>query len=544
VRPGRAGARLALAVLGVVAMAAPGPTRTWAQTPAPFALQTFDPPPAGDRFLTGPGPLAPGHLAQAAALTFSWAHDPLVLRADGVVPPGGRVVHRQAWGWAQGSLGLGGRLLLEVAAPVALWQTGWQPLPELPAVAGSGLGDLRLGARATLLERPLGALALAAAVHLPTGSRAAFASDGAARLQLSAVAGGRRGAVAWAAQLGILTRPDRDLVITRTGPALLWTAAAAWHHGAWRLGPELSGRVQPRGSGTSPAEALLSAGRALGDLDLSLGAGTGLGRAPGSAPFRALLRATWRLPPPPPPPVMRLDRDGDGIPDDEDACPDAEGVRSADPARNGCLPAPPPPVLAPDRDGDRVPDLLDACPDVPGVVSAVKGMNGCPPLPTDRDRDGIPDDKDQCPDVAGMHHADPALEGCPATGRDLAVLTRTKVEVLQPIQFETNEDRLLPVSEPVLSAVAAVLNGHPELGGVRVEGHTDSQGDAAFNLELSARRAAAVRRWLVEKGRVAEARLTAQGFGASQPIADNASAAGRARNRRVEFRLLEARGRP
>ena len=81
-----------------------------------------------------------------------------------------------------------------------------------------------------------------------------------------------------------------------------------------------------------------------------------------------------------------------------------------------------------------------------------------------------------------------------------------------------------------------MLAAHPEIASVRVEGHTDSRGSVAHNTSLSDRRAKAVRRWLIEKG-IAPARLSARGYGPSRPVADNATAEGRAANRRVEFHL-------
>jgi outer membrane protein OmpA-like peptidoglycan-associated protein len=115
-----------------------------------------------------------------------------------------------------------------------------------------------------------------------------------------------------------------------------------------------------------------------------------------------------------------------------------------------------------------------------------------------------------------------------------------RIVVLEPVQFETRSDRLLPRSNAVLDGVAAVLRDHPEIARLRVEGHTDARGKPAFNQELSRRRAAAVRAYLVSSG-VAAARLSSRGWGTDRPVADNATEAGRARNRRVEFVILETR---
>jgi outer membrane protein OmpA-like peptidoglycan-associated protein len=105
--------------------------------------------------------------------------------------------------------------------------------------------------------------------------------------------------------------------------------------------------------------------------------------------------------------------------------------------------------------------------------------------------------------------------------------------VAHGIQFDTGSDRLRPESTSTLRQILGLLEADPKLAFV-IEGHTDNQGGAAVNGPLSERRAQAVKAWLVGKG-VAEGRLTAKGLGESRPLADNATAEGRANNRRVEF---------
>jgi outer membrane protein OmpA-like peptidoglycan-associated protein len=85
--------------------------------------------------------------------------------------------------------------------------------------------------------------------------------------------------------------------------------------------------------------------------------------------------------------------------------------------------------------------------------------------------------------------------------------------------------------------VAKLILEHPELKKIRVEGHTDNVGSAPYNKDLSERRAASVVRYLAEKG-VPRARLDAAGYGFERPVASNATALGRAKNRRVEFRIV------
>jgi len=115
-------------------------------------------------------------------------------------------------------------------------------------------------------------------------------------------------------------------------------------------------------------------------------------------------------------------------------------------------------------------------------------------------------------------------------------MTGKKLELMERVYFDTSKTTIKEVSFPLLDEVAQILAAHPEVKKVLVEGHTDDTGSAAFNTTLSQGRAEAVRDYLVKKGVAAE-RLGAKGFGPTQPIGDNKTAAGRDSNRRVEFTL-------
>jgi outer membrane protein OmpA-like peptidoglycan-associated protein len=104
----------------------------------------------------------------------------------------------------------------------------------------------------------------------------------------------------------------------------------------------------------------------------------------------------------------------------------------------------------------------------------------------------------------------------------------------QGILFATNSASIRPESTPTLAEIARMLRDHPELR-LGIEGHTDTDGETAYNQTLSQQRAAAVKAYLVERHRIAEARLQAAGFGESRPAADNASPEGKQQNRRVEL---------
>ncbi len=215
------------------------------------------------------------------------------------------------------------------------------------------------------------------------------------------------------------------------------------------------------------------------------------------------------------------DTDGDGIPDDVDACPTVpEDHKEPDP-NDGC-PAPQ------DRDHDGVPDDVDKCPDVP---QGKDGLDGCP----DADKDGIPDAQDACPKVPGEPDPDPKKNGCPKHIR----LEGSNVHVMQQIHFETASATILPDSFPVLTEIAQFLIANPDIKQIRIEGHTDNHGGADYNLDLSKRRAASVRTWLSEHG-VDASRTQSEGYGLTLPVASNESEEGRAQNRRVEFKILDS----
>lgn len=211
-----------------------------------------------------------------------------------------------------------------------------------------------------------------------------------------------------------------------------------------------------------------------------------------------------------------LDEDGDQVYDGMDQCPSTPAGASVD--LRGC-PA--------DADGDGVMDGPDRCPKTP--AGAVVDANGCP---HDGDGDGVLDGPDRCPSTAPG--AAVGADGCPVAA--LFNPARTSVE-LRGVSFETGKARLLPQSTQVLDQVVAALIANPELR-VEVAGYTDNTGAAAVNRRLSLARAEAVRDYLVSHG-VAESRLTARGYGPADPVASNATTAGRARNRRVELHRLE-----
>jgi outer membrane protein OmpA-like peptidoglycan-associated protein len=202
------------------------------------------------------------------------------------------------------------------------------------------------------------------------------------------------------------------------------------------------------------------------------------------------------------------DTDGDGIADPQDACPNTPGL----PEFNGC----------PDTDGDGVPDPQDNCPNTPGPAA----NNGCP-WP-DRDGDGVPDKDDLCPDVVGTV----ANNGCPE-------VTEAVIKALnsyaKTILFDTGKATIKPKSEAVLQDIVNIMKEYQNANFL-IEGHTDSVGSEESNMTLSDQRASSVMSYLIENG-ISSNRLSSQGFGESKPIDSNKTREGRANNRRVEISL-------
>ncbi len=219
------------------------------------------------------------------------------------------------------------------------------------------------------------------------------------------------------------------------------------------------------------------------------------------------------------------DRDGDGVLDPEDQCVDQPQGANPDPTRRGCP--------AGDRDNDGVFDHEDQCPDVPRMPFPDPQRNGCP-LP-DADHDQVPEPPDACPGVPGVPSPDPARNGCPSTD---VRMEGGQILILEQVFFDTDRDTIKRRSNRILQAVVDVLRAAPHIRRVSVDGHTDNRASDEHNLDLSQRRANSVMRWLVEHG-IEASRLEAHGYGASRPIDTNATSAGRARNRRVEFVIID-----
>jgi OOP family OmpA-OmpF porin len=230
------------------------------------------------------------------------------------------------------------------------------------------------------------------------------------------------------------------------------------------------------------------------------------------------------------------DNDGDGVADASDKCPtdpeDKDGFQDED----GCP--------DPDNDNDGIPDAADKCPNEAEDKDGFQDEDGCPD--PDNDGDGVPDATDKCPDKPETKNGFEDEDGCPD---EIPAKVKQFTGAIQGINFKVNSAELLPNSNKTLDKAVAVLVEFKDLK-LEIQGHTDDQpiakgGKFDTNEALSQARAEEVKKYFISKG-IEEARITAKGYGATVPVQDpkdlkgGALNAARAKNRRVEFKLISA----
>lgn len=578
-----------------------------AQTPVPgFELERIRlNPGASQGLLLESADLLP-RLRYRVALTLHYEHAPLVLVETG---PAQRVVSALVAGrWtAHLSGAFAPTDWLEVGAqlPVVLAQPGDAnpPLGLAPVASGASVGTGYLHARAALFQQRRGSpldLSLGVALGLPFGTPEALTSERSVTA-VPTVGLGRtlNGFLRAGGSLSVLVRPARSLAPPRAADAnsevgSFFSVGAGLSTLGRGLRGELSGRFDVPFT-PSPLSGELHLGVRYPLFErfevYALG-GPGFGGQPGTPAFRVLVGFAFAPPeepvkivaPPPPPRCVasqpyvlaecpRLDFDGDGVANGDDACPEDMGLA----AKQGCperdtdgdglldsddaCPTVPGPLelrgcRPPDADGDGVPDARDACPSSPApkslrgcvdadgdgldelddacpAVAGVVELKGCPDV--DSDGDGVVDRLDACKNGKGAR----ANQGCPETEKLLVVITRDRLVIRDKVYFATGKAVVLPQSFTLLTQIGRILQEHPEVERVSIEGHTDSQGKREANLKLSEARARAVAAFLLKTG-IATERMTAKGFGPDRPVESNQTARGREANRRVDFVIVGA----
>lgn len=207
------------------------------------------------------------------------------------------------------------------------------------------------------------------------------------------------------------------------------------------------------------------------------------------------------------------DKDGDGVLDKDDKCPTVAGTKE-----NGGCPG--------DSDKDGVADNVDKCPNVAGLPR----YSGCP-IP-DTDGDGLNDELDKCPNVKGVKENN----GCPEVKTEIKQEIVEKVNyAAKRIQFKFAQAEISPESFKTLNEVVTILKDNSELK-LTIEGHTSADGIYEQNMKLSSARAEKVKEYLISKG-ISAARLTAIGYGPTKLLNPGKTEAEKAQNRRVELKL-------
>ena len=516
------------------------------------------------------------HKAWYTGVGVVYADDPLVL-----VFPDGReekVVSRQFSTRVHGGVTLGETARLDVILPV-------YPSVVVDGTSSFTLGDVALGALIPVVEKGTEtdsfAFALKPTIWIPSGDPDAFVTTGSFRGGLIAAVGGRSNALSWRVNLGFDVGRKTTLEELEFGTAFDAGAGVTYHvNEDVHVGAEVTSVVTLTGGtawNKNPVEGHVYTGWTHGSgFGVDLGLGTGIIAGIGAPDYRVALGLTYRNP------GTGMDRDKDGIVDGDDRCPDdpedldnfqdtdgcpdtdndADGLLDVDDGcpndpedkdgfedsdgcpdldndqdsvadvEDECPNDPGDPELAgcPNMDGDALADKDDQCPEEPGPLAT----KGCP----DRDGDLVPDFRDDCPDEAGPEGADPRRSnGCPSK----IVVTKEAIVILDKVYFNTNKATIKKVSHEILDGVAQVMLDHPDILLVEVAGHTDSDGSDESNLDLSQRRAEPVRDYLIGRG-VDPDRLVAKGYGEEVPIDTNKTNQGKAKNRRVEFTMLEQEG--
>ena len=451
----------------------------------------------------------------------------------------------------QAAVGVTRRLELGIGIPLAISGGSMG--------AYQSVGDLALSAKFRLLpgvRYPVG-VALVGQLLLPTGDTAHFFGEDQVIVQPQLVVDKKLGRFGVAANIGARIRPnDRTAgADISSGTEMLWGAGAAFSVVPQRFDVvgELWGAMGTSGQRNRPAEAdagvkLYLAQNSFFELGggISVVGDSSYGAASGGRLFVGFIYE---------PQVG--DRDGDGIPDDIDLCPDDPEDRDGFEDEDGCP--------DPDNDHDGILDVDDRCPNEPETKNGFQDEDGCPDeVILDRDGDGIPDKDDKCPDDPEDKDGYQDADGCPDLDNDgdgvldvddlcpmqpgpqdnagcpesiAAKKIGGKIYTMKPIFFETDKDTIKAESFPTLDAVASLMKSQPQLEQVEIQAHADERSSDAHNMDLTERRAHSVMRYLIEHG-VEPDRLRARGFGETRPKCREHTESCWAQNRRVDFVIL------
>jgi outer membrane protein OmpA-like peptidoglycan-associated protein len=647
----RVGVGVAL-LLGLVA--APGPSEAQDAQGDTFTLQLFRPAVDSKGYITVNASQILGHLDFSIGLIGNYAHKPLTLEGNGTADnPNRFAVEHFITPQVQAALGLFKWIQIGVSLPVHIMFGSRSPAYDSPSsgnldsqltFSGQFVGDLGIHLKGRFLNTsryPVG-LGINTSVYAPTSTESRrFLGEGQVTIRPEIILDKEFG---WsrrfrmALNVGALIRPNSntftdqgtvrmdDPAVNMGGafcqPAPLMMGMAGMFT-APMPGDPLCGTGQSRSLGTQLTYGLGISGAVVPHKFDLLAEVFGYADLTGKAnayPLEGLVGAKVYLaqksyfqfgasfgmiPNQTASPLARVfigfifepsigDRDGDGIKDDVDKCPDdpedlddfedEDGCPDPDNDRDGILdrddkcPNEPetkngfededgcPDSIDLDRDGDGIPDRVDKCPDDPEDKDGFEDEDGCPDPDNDKDgildvddlcpndpedkdgfedEDGCPDpdnDKDRildkddkCPNEPETYNGFEDEDGCPDKGRVL--IRKGKLEILDKIYFETAKAVIKPISYPILDAIVATLKGNPQILLVEIQGHADERGDDDYNMRLTEDRAAAVKTYLIEHG-VESDRLQSHGYGETKPVCGSHNEACWSKNRRVEFVIL------
>lgn len=532
-----------------------------------------------------------GNLQLGVGAWFNYSNDPVVfVDADGNrvsasgAASGGEtgdgVVDTRVTSNIQVGMGFTRFASLTVDLPLVMAQESWNlagiddPTGTAGPGGGGGLGDIVVTPKIAVLDRdylPVG-LAVIVPVGIPSGSTSDYLGEGGVTFAPTVAfeysdAPVHTRQYKWrvAVNGGYRVRNDARIRDVRVSNAFTYAAAFGYHVvEPLELTAEFHGETFGARASQSPAEVMVGAKALLGRaFAISVAGGTAVIGGVGAPDYRLVAGLTVA---PSFDPDAR-DTDKDKIPDgtdrcakdpedyddfqDEDGCPeldnDADGREDGvDQCKNdpedddgyldndGCP--------DPDNDKDGVVDTQDRCPDQAETVNGFTDDDGCPddkPV-EDSDGDGFKDDVDRCPYDPEDKNDFEDEDGCPDDRLKNArvVVTKEAIKIKEVIFFDTGKATIQTRSYDLLDEIARVVNEHPELKKIRIEGHTDSVGNDLSNLKLSQARAESVAAYLKSKG-VDGSRLDAAGFGEMRPISTNDTDDGRSQNRRVEFIIVD-----
>jgi outer membrane protein OmpA-like peptidoglycan-associated protein len=556
-----------------------------------FQVQRYEPTPAGTVFFMVNHPWYSSTRYFAGGLTLDYGHDPLVLTSNSGDT---KIIEHQLYGHFDLAGSFLDRVQINFSLPVAFYEAGTAGGGAAP-LDGAAVGDPRVGLFVRLWGQPDKdpfSIHLGGYLWIPIGAQDKHTGDNTVRgVPQIILAGLGVGHLRWAVNTGFVIREQAHIGLTPNSVGSEWQLSAAIGYTDSKhllnVGPELNFATVIVGDHAftqtgSSLEVLAGATYNIAKL-IQIGAAVGFGalREPGTPDARVLFRIAYA-------PIREekpKDRDGDGVLDKDDQCPDEKGL----PSLAGC----------PDRDGDGVADNKDQCPDTPAGAHPDPNKPGCPLTVVDTDKDGVPDsedkcplvpagdhpdplkkgcpfhdvdndgvpdDEDLCPDVPAGDHPDPNRAGCPLKDTDGDGISDDKdacpdrpgpadpdpkkngcpqvtiksgsTTVLQPVHFARNKDTILPSSFPMLQEIAKTLVSNQQIKRVSIEGHADDTGTHTWNQRLSEKRAASIMKFLIKAG-VKKSRLESHGFGDTKPLSEDRSEEARAANRRVEFRIIK-----